>query len=81
MKKRKKITPRWISIVRKFHTYIGGTTLITGTLQHLGWGDGSILLFTGWWMAAGMLIQFICDMSYAKDPLEDMPSEPKNIKS
>ena len=75
MKKRKKVTPRWLSVVRKLHTYLGGTTLLTGTLQHFGWTDSAALLFMGWWLALGMLIQFICDMSFKKEPLEDMPVE------
>lgn len=75
MRKRKKITPRWLSIIRKLHTYLGGTTLITGTLQYIGWGNASIILFMGWWMALGMLIQVICDVSYQKERPESFKPE------
>lgn len=81
MKKRKKVTPRWLSIARKVHTYLGGSTLITMTLTRVGWSTDDVLLFFEWWAAVGMIVQFICDMSFKKEKVEDFPAEEKHIKS
>lgn len=80
MAKRKKVTPKWLSIARKVHIYLGGSTMITMTLQRFGWDAEGILLFFEWWAAIGMIVQFICDVSYQKEPESKFPAEPKDLR-
>lgn len=82
MKKRKKITPLWLSIMRKIYTYVGATALFSMLEGRFGLLPKDILLIIELYMFGGVVIQIICDASYAKDPLQDMPAEKSNkIKS
>lgn len=80
MAKRKKVTPFWLSLIRKIMIYLGGTTFLTMFIGKL-WADPETQIFAlEAWMVALGIIQIICDFSYQKDPLADMPADPVKPK-
>jgi hypothetical protein len=67
MVKRKKITPQWLSIVRKVYTYIGSTSLFTALGGMWDMSDHQLLFVTTMYLIGLNLIQTICDASYQRD--------------
>lgn len=80
-KKRTKVTPRWLSITRKVMTYLGGGTFLTSFFTRFGLSGDNLLFAVECWMTLQVVIQIICDLSYAKEPLEDFTGENKPINS
>lgn len=79
---RTKVTPKWLSILRKIWTYGGATTIISMLEGRFGLLPKDVLLMIELWALIGAIIQAICDTSFAKEPLGNMPvKESKVIKS
>lgn len=79
--RRKKVTPRWLSITRKLYTYIGGTSLLTLLSDKFNLDETSKDILLQFYMIGLAAIQIVCDVSYAKEKPQDFEPEHKNIKS
>jgi hypothetical protein len=67
MAKRTKVTPKWISIVRKIYTYIGSTSLFGALGGIYDLNEHQILFMVTMYLIGLNAVQTICDMSYQKE--------------
>jgi hypothetical protein len=82
MRRRRKITPVWLSVTRKLYTYIGGTSLLTLLSDKFNLDEVSKDLLIQFFFIGLTAIQIVCDVSYAREKPEDFaPDKTDKIKS
>ena len=77
---RKTNTPRWVSITRKLYNYLGNTGFFieyfAGNIS-----DHTMVRILLIYNFGGFIIQTIADAYFKPDKLDNLPAEPKGIKS
>lgn len=72
---RKKVTPQWLSIIRKIWTYGGATTIISMLEGRFGLLPKDALLMVEIYLFIGFIIQVICDTSYKLEKPKPFPPD------
>jgi len=75
MSNRKTSTPRWVSILRKLYTYIGGSGMFTAVSGKFGIDAETMLLIVEIYLMGQVAIQIIADTYYKPEKLPDFKPE------
>jgi|APGre2960657373_1045057.scaffolds.fasta_scaffold230345_1 hypothetical protein len=67
IRKRKKITPRWLSITRKVMVYIGGSTFLVMVLAKLFPNKDAQDFALQCYLTGLAAVQAVCDFTYQKE--------------
>lgn len=76
---RKTKTPKWLSVVRKFWTYVGNAGLMTAFTTDMFQAKTLVwIMFI--YNAIGLLIQAVCDTYFIAEKESKFPVEPKDLR-
>lgn len=67
VRRRKKVTPRWLSITRKVMVYVGGSTFLVMLFAKLFPDKGTQDFALQCYLTALAVVQAVCDFTYQKE--------------